>query len=217
MHAFIVVGKTKEERNTKVQELLKKQKVEITIPLEQTNNAYSIKSIRELTHTLSLKSPEIRAIIIFEAQKMTEEAGNAFLKTLEEPHGNTIYILTAPARESVLETISSRCEVINLGASTVELSEEEKEGSRELFEKLSSEIGKWFKFVDKISDREEALQFVVGQIWAAREKLLESTKNESRVTSHESTTLLNHLLQTKRDLEQNVNVKLTLTELLLHY
>ena len=103
-----------------------------------------------------------------------------------------------------------------MGASTVEMTDEQKEEAKELFEKLQKEMGECFKLVDKISDREQALQFVLGQIYAAREKMHESAKNGSASVSVFSD-LLNQLLITKKDLEQNVNVKLSLAELLLSY
>jgi DNA polymerase-3 subunit delta' len=43
-------------------------------------------------------------------EKMRTEAANAFLKLLEEPPPNTIFILTAPSPEQVLPTIQSRCQ-----------------------------------------------------------------------------------------------------------
>jgi DNA polymerase-3 subunit delta' len=41
-------------------------------------------------------------------------AANAFLKTLEEPPGNVVLLLTATEAEAVLPTISSRCHIIAL-------------------------------------------------------------------------------------------------------
>ena len=47
--------------------------------------------------------------IIVGADRMNEQAANAFLKTLEEPPQNSILILLTTERERVLETIRSRC------------------------------------------------------------------------------------------------------------
>ncbi|MDY2738201.1 DNA polymerase III subunit, partial [Intestinibacter sp.] len=47
-----------------------------------------------------------------EAQKMTVEAQNALLKTLEEPPKYAIIILVTNNKESLLDTIKSRCEII---------------------------------------------------------------------------------------------------------
>jgi DNA polymerase III delta prime subunit len=50
-----------------------------------------------------------RAVIIDDAHKMTVEAQNAFLKTLEEPPPQTLLILVTPDASRLLETIRSRC------------------------------------------------------------------------------------------------------------
>ena len=50
-------------------------------------------------------------VIIQEAETMTEGAANALLKTLEEP-GLGIFILIAKSLDSVLPTLSSRCQYI---------------------------------------------------------------------------------------------------------
>jgi DNA polymerase-3 subunit delta' len=50
--------------------------------------------------------------IIEDAHLMTNNAASAFLKTLEEPPETSHFILIAPHRESVLPTITSRCQVL---------------------------------------------------------------------------------------------------------
>jgi len=52
---------------------------------------------------------ERRVGILCRADKLTDEAANAFLKTLEEAPGSAVFCLLAPSRELVLETIRSRC------------------------------------------------------------------------------------------------------------
>jgi DNA polymerase-3 subunit delta' len=53
-----------------------------------------------------------RVIIIEKAHRMTREASNAFLKTLEEPEAHNIFILEAPEPGLLLPTILSRCQKI---------------------------------------------------------------------------------------------------------
>ena len=50
-----------------------------------------------------------RVAVIPDAERMRQEAANAFLKTLEEPPGDTLIILTVTARDRLPATISSRC------------------------------------------------------------------------------------------------------------
>jgi len=76
----------------------------------------SIDQIRELHHTASLKPYEskCRVFIIEGAGSLSTEAGNALLKTLEEPPQRVLLILTALAKAQIMATILSRCQVIEL-------------------------------------------------------------------------------------------------------
>lgn len=73
--------------------------------------------IRDLVRDLALLPVEggARVAIITSADRMTEDAQSAFLKTLEEPPAGTVLILTASDEERLLPTIRSRCVRIRLG------------------------------------------------------------------------------------------------------
>lgn len=53
-----------------------------------------------------------RVGVIDHAETMTEEAANAFLKTLEEPPGRSVVVLIAPGPDALLPTVASRCTVV---------------------------------------------------------------------------------------------------------
>lgn len=80
--------------------------------------AIGIDSIRELERFLSLKVPidkdYNRSVIIEDSHNLTLEAQNALLKLLEEPPEGTILILTTNHSQSLLPTIRSRAQIINL-------------------------------------------------------------------------------------------------------
>lgn len=50
-----------------------------------------------------------KIVVILEAERMNDEAANAFLKTLEEPPNQTLIILVTSQPEQLLPTIISRC------------------------------------------------------------------------------------------------------------
>jgi DNA polymerase-3 subunit delta' len=54
-----------------------------------------------------------KVVIIDDAEKMTEQAQNCLLKTLEEPPPDSVLILVTSDRHSLFPTIVSRCQVIN--------------------------------------------------------------------------------------------------------
>src|SRR5690606_39542988 len=55
-----------------------------------------------------------RVGVIDRAETLTEEAANAFLKTLEEPPSRSVIILIAPGPDALLATVASRCTVVRL-------------------------------------------------------------------------------------------------------
>ncbi|MDP3769791.1 MAG: DNA polymerase III subunit delta' [Candidatus Sungbacteria bacterium] len=81
---------------------------------KETRKEIPIEDIRELKRIFSLRpaGETWRLAIIDEADKMSEEAVNAFLKLLEEPGPQTLIILIAPSRDLLLPTILSRTQVV---------------------------------------------------------------------------------------------------------
>ena len=73
-------------------------------------NTIKIDQIREVKKRSSLSTATRgkTVIIIMNADEMTTEAANAFLKTLEEPQENTVIILTTARKDRLLTTILSR-------------------------------------------------------------------------------------------------------------
>ncbi len=82
-----------------------------------------IDQVRETQRETSLLPYEGRyRVFIFEtAEKLSEEAANSLLKTLEEPPDSVILILLASDADSVLPTILSRCRRIDLRPVSAEM------------------------------------------------------------------------------------------------
>lgn len=74
-----------------------------------------VDDIRSLRETVKLApiGAEKKVYIIDEAHMLTTEAANALLKTLEEPPEHAVFILATTAPEKLLDTIRSRCTIIN--------------------------------------------------------------------------------------------------------
>jgi len=81
---------------------------------EGPSSSIKIEKIRDIIYQASLKPYEARKriFIINEAEAMTDEAQNAFLKLLEEPPENHIMILTASSLAGLLSTVLSRCKIL---------------------------------------------------------------------------------------------------------
>lgn len=74
----------------------------------------SIDQLREIQRELSLRPYEAprKACIMEPAERMSVNAANSLLKTLEEPPGNAIIILLTENANMLLATIRSRCQLI---------------------------------------------------------------------------------------------------------
>ena len=59
-----------------------------------------------------------KLVYIQGAERLTEAAANALLKTLEEPRPNTYFLLQTEPSSSLLATIYSRCQVWNVPVPT---------------------------------------------------------------------------------------------------
>src|ERR1700731_4763947 len=78
---------------------------------ESKSRRILIEQIRELEHGLQMRGAEGRqkVAIVAEADRLQPQAANAFLKTLEEPPGNSLLLLLSALPEALPDTILSRC------------------------------------------------------------------------------------------------------------
>ena len=65
-------------------------------------------------HLSSVSASGWKIGVIQEADTMNESAQNAFLKTLEEPPGKCLFVLTTGRPSALLPTIRSRCQLLAL-------------------------------------------------------------------------------------------------------
>ncbi|BAO75562.1 ATP-binding protein [Winogradskyella sp. PG-2] len=69
----------------------------------------------QIVKSLTLKSYEggYKVMLIWMAEKMNNAAANKLLKLIEEPPEKTIFILIAEDEEQIINTIRSRCQILN--------------------------------------------------------------------------------------------------------
>ena len=82
--------------------------------LEPQGDSIKIEQIREAEKFLQYKPLEVKwkGLLIEDADKMTLEAANAFLKSLEEPPPWTVIILINQSSDALPPTVRSRCQRI---------------------------------------------------------------------------------------------------------
>ena len=73
----------------------------------------TIGQVREILRLAASRPFEgARRVFILQADTLNVQAANALLKTLEEPEGETVFVLLATSREGVLPTILSRAQAV---------------------------------------------------------------------------------------------------------
>jgi DNA polymerase-3 subunit delta' len=82
--------------------------------LSADGDEIKIDQVRQVQADLALKPFEgaKKILIVDGAESMNPSSANAFLKTLEEPPGETLIVLISPLPQSLLPTIRSRCQEI---------------------------------------------------------------------------------------------------------
>lgn len=117
------------------------------IVMRDDGTSIGIDEVRSLVRKTNLTSQGGRRIVLIEGlERMPTEAQNSFLKTLEEPAGNTLFLMTAAQIHRVLPTILSRVRQMEF------LLADDEVMRRELFRRFGSS-----------SDIEEVLQLAQGR------------------------------------------------------
>jgi DNA polymerase-3 subunit delta' len=88
-----------------------------SIEVGQASRNIKFEEITALQRDAALRPLEGRykVYMILEAERMNQTAANQLLKTLEEPPDHVIVVLTASDSESLLPTLVSRCQEVQLG------------------------------------------------------------------------------------------------------
>ncbi len=176
-------------------------------------NSIKIEQIHEFIRKTQLKPfcSKFKVGIIVSAEKMTEESQNALLKTLEEPPKNTFIIITTKNKNALLETIISRCQIIEL--------KEVKEEPINIEEIINSDINTRFKYVENLLKNKKNLTYyenietiLEGLLVCYRKKLLKKDKSKQ----NKFLDIINLIESTKKAIESNVNQRLALENLMIN-
>lgn len=190
MHAFLIVSNSTEQTQNEINKLVGSNSIKNVLPF----TLKKIEDSRELKKLVKYSFNQKTAFLIKDIDKATEETLNSFLKNLEEPSTDLFYILTAKSLEGVLETIASRCQII-FGVKKIEENDHPANEFLELPEKEQ------FQVVEKIKDRQEAIDFLNSLIFEAKEKKLYQK--------------LEVIIDTLMRISKNGNLSLQLTNLLV--
>jgi DNA polymerase-3 subunit delta' len=75
-----------------------------------------VSEVRELVRRAAMSPTQGRwqVMVVEDADRLTEQAADALLKSIEEPSPRTVWVLCAPTVEDVVPTIRSRCRLLVL-------------------------------------------------------------------------------------------------------
>lgn len=87
------------------------------IDIQNKQGQIGVDEAHEIVKSLSLKAYEggYKVMIVWMADKMNVATANKLLKLLEEPPQKTVFILIAESVDDILQTIISRCQILQFG------------------------------------------------------------------------------------------------------
>lgn len=147
-----------------------------------------IDQARKIQHQMSMfpYQADYKIALIDQAEKMTTEASNCLLKTLEEPLGQAILILITAEPQSLLSTIVSRCQLIKflpvtkdeieksvLSSETVPATESQGQSLKKIIRLANGRPGLAIQYLEN-----PALLQVQARIINQLEKLIKADLNE---------------------------------------
>jgi len=169
------------------------------------SSSIGIDRIRAAIRQANLKPYEAKkkVFIINEAHAMNLAASNAFLKTLEEPPHDTVFILISRSKELLLPTIVSRCQVIKFSARRVgtEAPASKQKNKESLKETLDGLLA-FFRdvFLYKATGAGEAL--------FCKERIDEIKRESRRYDAGELDRLIKKMITLRSYADYNVNPKI---------
>ena len=179
-----------------------------------------VKQIRDTQHFLSYKSyyGSFKAVVIEHAERMTREAQNCFLKTLEEPKGKTIIFLLTTKPSLLLQTIFSRCQEVRFfHQGTYDLSKEETAEFKGLENILQGSLAEKFKYAKTANIEGEQFDKLLGTLRKHfRQQLIKEVGDNNGEAIKKSKKLIELIenISHQKDIS-NINNKLALELILM--
>lgn len=120
-------------------------------------NRIGVDAVRELQQNVMQTANQngLKVAVILQAEKMTEQAGNALLKVLEEPPADTHWLVSTKDAERLLPTLRSRMQWLSISFPATIQSEEQIGFATELLAGLRGQ-----RELPVLKDKESALNWL---------------------------------------------------------
>ncbi len=205
-----IVNKEEAKTFEKIKDIEAKPDI-FVIKLNEKEKSIGISQTREGVRFLREKpfSYKKKFLVILDSEKMTTQAQNSLLKTLEEPPVYSLIILSSRTQNSLLGTIVSRCRLMSLKEDE---NKEDIENDISYKKILKMTLGERLDMCSEISkeEKEDVINILEEWVEEGREILLKDPKNSINAIN------LKRVMEIRNDLENtNVNVRLSLEALVL--
>ena len=224
--SVLIFGGNKDQREQKIVDIINQEEAKtfdkikdlenksdiFIVKLKEDEKSIGISQTREGTSFLNEKpfSYKKKFLIILNSEKLTTQAQNSLLKTLEEPPTYALILTSSKTQNSLLETIVSRCRMISMREDKNFDEEIEESVSFKKIKKMTP--GERLDLCAEISKEEKDAVLEILERWVeeGREEMLKNPGDVSYMKN------IKRILEIKNDLENsNVNVRLSLEALLL--
>lgn len=186
--SIILIGKGNFEENTN------------SLVLNPDSDSIGVTEIREAIRFLSLGKG--KTLIIKSAERLTEQAQNGLLKTLEEPPQGAEIILETTNEDLLLETVRSRCQIVHSSSKNTEVEESATQLLKDI-PKLS--INDRLMSAKEQSVKRDKAEEMLNRLLTAVDPTRENPKN------------IRALFKAKKYLKANCNTRLVIENLFLNW
>lgn len=177
-----------------------------------TLSSIGIEDIKDLQKEMVFSpfKEKVQIAYILDAQKLTLQAQNSLLKTLEESNKSTAYILITGQEKYLLPTVLSRC----LKLYTKEYGNMSEVNS-DIVDFLNLDISSAFQKIEEISKEKDSTITFLRDLEIYFQSLLKRNLNEKRGIIREKSNIEQVLIAQKR-INANGNKRLVLENLFIH-
>lgn len=223
---YIIANKSRNNQELHLQKILKKvfnkdikNSPDIHILDPKGQNSIGIEEIKNFQNEMIYKpfQEQIQAGIIMDAQKLTHQAQNALLKTLEESSKFSIFFLCVDNERNLLPTIRSRGQIVYSSEQIIDPEEDEENAKREeIGDILENNIIEQFNIIEEYSeDKELSIALINGIEEVFRKRLELDIKNGNIESSKRNTDFLKIIQESREKISANCNRRLTLEAMIV--
>lgn len=224
---YIIASKKEREQKQELKRLLTRlfgreiaKSPDIHVLERGEKNSIGIEEVKELQESMRFMpfQEEVQVGIILDAQKLTHQAQNSMLKSLEDSSETSVYILCVDNERNLLPTIRSRGVILypkRVGEQNEkEIEKNDLENVMENFFDLSPV--EQFNVIEKYSEnKDNSLLFINGIEDRLREQLELDIKNGNIDSSQRNLEFLKVVEKSREKISSNCNRKLTLEAMIM--